>query len=54
MAGKKTKSKNVMKPLKNVSNKTVKSFSKMKMKKFLLNDKELKNKLLRYRMRVGL
>lgn len=54
MAGKKTMSKNVMKPLKNVANKTVKSFSKTKMKKFLPSDKELKNKLLRYRMRVGL
>ena len=54
MAGKKSRSK-VMKAVKpSVANKTVKAFSKMKMKKFLPSDKELKNKLLRYRMRVGL
>lgn len=51
MAGKKSKSKNnVMRK----ANTTVKSFSKAKMKKFLPSDAELKNKLLRYRMRVGL
>jgi hypothetical protein len=51
MAGKKSKSKNnVMRK----ANTTLKSFSKAKMKKFLPSDAELKNKLLRYRMRVGL
>lgn len=54
MAGKKSRSK-VMKAVKpSVANKTVKAFSKTKMKKFLPDDNALKNKLMRYRMRIGL
>ena len=50
MAGKKSKVKLSVSASKN---KTVKAFSKMKMKKFLPDDDALKNKLMRYRMRFG-
>jgi hypothetical protein len=50
MAGKKTMSMRK----RALANKTVKSFPKSKMKKFLLNDNQLKAKLMRYRMKFGL